>query len=60
MQIYIYNLTHNTLGKIANYTGRSITQLIQPADEKAERYVFRVQNSRVCNFDLVSHHLTHY
>jgi UPF0113 Pre-PUA domain len=32
--------------KLANYTGRSLNQLIQPPDDN-ERYVFRVQGSRV-------------
>jgi 60S ribosome subunit biogenesis protein NIP7 len=31
--------------KLANYTGRSLNQIIQP--ESGERYVFRMQNSRV-------------
>lgn len=34
------------LKKLANYTGRSLNQLIQPPDDN-ERYVFRVQGSRV-------------
>jgi 60S ribosome subunit biogenesis protein NIP7 len=38
--------TQTLFAKLANYTGRSLTQLIQPGTDK-ERYVFRIQNSRV-------------
>lgn len=37
--------TKTLFEKLANYTGRSLTQLISPTD--SIRYVFRVQNSRV-------------
>lgn len=43
--------TKTLFTKLANYTGRSLNQLIQPPSTTAgvvsERYVFRVQNSRV-------------
>jgi 60S ribosome subunit biogenesis protein NIP7 len=38
--------TQTLFAKLANYTGRSLTQLIQPGTDK-ERHVFRIQNSRV-------------
>jgi 60S ribosome subunit biogenesis protein NIP7 len=43
--------TQTLFSKLANYTGRSLTQLIQPATDASgktgDRYVFRIQNSRV-------------
>jgi 60S ribosome subunit biogenesis protein NIP7 len=43
--------TKTLFEKLANYTGRSLNQLIQPqtdsSGKEGERYVFRVQNSRV-------------
>lgn len=43
--------TETLFSKLANYTGRSLTHLIQPpetTDSKvSERHVFRVQNNRV-------------
>jgi 60S ribosome subunit biogenesis protein NIP7 len=38
--------TQTLFAKLANYTGRSLTQLIQPGPD-GERHVFRIQNSRV-------------
>lgn len=38
--------TKTLFQKLAHYTGRSLNQLIQPTDED-ERYVFRIQGSRV-------------
>jgi len=37
--------TQTLFRKLADYTGRSLTQLIAPTD--GERHVFRIQNSRV-------------
>ncbi|KAF2674366.1 60S ribosome subunit biogenesis protein NIP7 [Microthyrium microscopicum] len=43
--------TKTLFSKIANYTGRSLNQLIEPVQDASgkpgERYVFRIQNSRV-------------
>lgn len=33
--------------KLANYTGQSLNHLIQPPNNPIERYVFRLQESRV-------------
>lgn len=38
--------TKTLFQKLAHYTGRSLNQLIQPTEED-ERYVFRIQGSRV-------------
>jgi hypothetical protein len=38
--------TKTLFQKLANYTGRSLNQLIQPTEDN-ERYVFRIQGSRV-------------
>jgi 60S ribosome subunit biogenesis protein NIP7 len=41
--------TKTMFEKIANYTGRSLTHLIDPPDSatKGDRHVFRIQGSRV-------------
>jgi 60S ribosome subunit biogenesis protein NIP7 len=43
--------TETLFSKLANYTGRSLTHLIQPPEstdsKTSERHVFRIQNSRV-------------
>lgn len=39
--------TQTLFGKLANYTGRSLTNLITNTDSSQDRYVFRLQNSRV-------------
>ena len=43
--------TQTLFSKLANYTGRSLTELIQPSTDASgkpgDRYVFRIQNSRV-------------
>ena len=48
--------TKTLFSKLANYTGRSLTHLIQPPSDssiEAERYVFRLHASRVYYMKLV-------
>ncbi|KAF7596764.1 ribosome biosynthesis protein nip7 [Aspergillus hancockii] len=39
--------TKTLFEKLANYTGRSLNNLIVPTDDSNERYVFRLQGNRV-------------